>query len=163
MDFALNEHQQDVQRRARAFAASEVAPVASELDRKGSIPAAIIAGAAEVGLLGCEHDFVAYVAGLIEISRKSGRRSAPSSPSTTRSSAIRSRGTETARRRTTFLTTADRQARAWMLCVCRAVGRIGRGRDSDDRRSPTAIISSSTATSDSSPAAARRASPSSMR
>ena len=39
-------------------------------DRKGSIPAAIIAGAAEVGLLGCERDFVAYVAGLIEISRE---------------------------------------------------------------------------------------------
>ncbi len=70
MDFALTEHQQDVQRRARMFAASQVAPVASELDRKGSIPAAIIAGAAEVGLLGCERDFVAYVAGLIEISRE---------------------------------------------------------------------------------------------
>ena len=70
MDFALTEHQQDVQRRARTFAASQVAPVASELDRKGSIPAAIIAGAAEVGLLGCERDFVAYVAGLIEISRE---------------------------------------------------------------------------------------------
>src|SRR6187402_1413900 len=70
MDFALTEHQQDVQRRARTFAASQVAPVASELDRKGSVPAAIIAGAAEVGLLGCERDFVAYVAGLIEISRE---------------------------------------------------------------------------------------------
>ena len=70
MDFALTGHQQDVQRRARAFAASQVAPVAAELDRKGSIPPAIIAGAAEVGLLGCEHDFVAYVAGLIEISRE---------------------------------------------------------------------------------------------
>jgi butyryl-CoA dehydrogenase len=70
MDFALTEHQQDVQRQARTFAASQVAPVASELDRKGSIPAAIIAGAADVGLLGCERDFVAYVAGLIEISRE---------------------------------------------------------------------------------------------
>ena len=69
MDFALSEHQQDVQRRSRMFASSQVAPVASELDRKGSIPASIIAGAAEIGLLGCERDFVAYVAGLIEISR----------------------------------------------------------------------------------------------
>src|SRR5688572_28515569 len=70
MDFALDEHQQDVQRRARAFAASQVAPVASTLDREGRIPRSIIEGAAEVGLLGCEHDFVAYVAGLIEISKE---------------------------------------------------------------------------------------------
>jgi butyryl-CoA dehydrogenase len=69
MDFALDEHQQDVQRRARAFAATEVAPVAAALDRTGSIPPAVINGVAEVGLLGCEHDFVAYVAGLIEISK----------------------------------------------------------------------------------------------
>ena len=69
MDFALNEHQQDVQRRAREFAVSEVAPVASDLDRKGTMPPAIIDGAAALGLLGCEHDFVAYVAGLIEISK----------------------------------------------------------------------------------------------
>jgi butyryl-CoA dehydrogenase len=69
MDFALNEHQRDVQQRTRAYAESAVAPVAADLDRKGSIPASILAGAAEVGLLGCEHDFVAYVAGLIEISK----------------------------------------------------------------------------------------------
>jgi butyryl-CoA dehydrogenase len=70
MDFALTEHQQDVQRRARAFAASQVAGVASALDREGRLPQAIIDGAAEVGLLGCEHDFVGYVAGLIEISKE---------------------------------------------------------------------------------------------
>ena len=70
MDFALDEHQQDIQRRARAFAVSHVAPVAADLDRTGSIPPAIISGAADVGLLGCEHDFVAYVAGLIEISKE---------------------------------------------------------------------------------------------
>jgi alkylation response protein AidB-like acyl-CoA dehydrogenase len=69
MDFALSEHQQDVQRRVRAFAAADVAPVASEHDRRGSIPTAIIDGVASVGMLGCEHDFVAYVAGLIEISK----------------------------------------------------------------------------------------------
>ena len=68
MDFALNEHQRDVQRRAREFAASHIAPVVAELDRKGSIPPSILAGAADLGLLGCEHDFIAYVAGLIEIS-----------------------------------------------------------------------------------------------
>ena len=70
MDFALDEHQQDVQRRARAFAATEVAPVAAALDRTGSIPPAVINSAAEVGMLGCEHDFVAYVAALIEISKE---------------------------------------------------------------------------------------------
>jgi alkylation response protein AidB-like acyl-CoA dehydrogenase len=69
MDFALNEHQRDVQRRAREFAASHVAPVVAELDRKGSIPADILDAAAGIGLLGCEHDFVAYVAGLVEISK----------------------------------------------------------------------------------------------
>ena len=69
MDFALNEHQRDVQRRARAFAASHVAPAVAELDRKGSIPPAVLQGAAELGLLGCEHDFVAYVTGLIEVSK----------------------------------------------------------------------------------------------
>lgn len=70
MDFALNEHQQDVQKRARAFAASQLAPVAAGLDRKGTIPPDLINKVADLGLLGCEHDFVAYVAGLIEISRE---------------------------------------------------------------------------------------------
>ena len=70
MDFALDAHQQDVQQRARAFAESQIAPVVADLDRKGSIPPHIVNGAAELGLLGSEHDFVAYVAGLIEISRQ---------------------------------------------------------------------------------------------
>jgi butyryl-CoA dehydrogenase len=70
MDFALTEHQLDVQRRARAFAATEVAPVAAALDRTGCIPSAVIDGVAGLGLLGCEHDFVAYVAALIEISKE---------------------------------------------------------------------------------------------
>jgi butyryl-CoA dehydrogenase len=69
MDFALNEHQREVQRRAREFAMSHVAPAAAELDKKGAIPPEILEGAAGIGLLGCEHDFVAYVAGLIEISK----------------------------------------------------------------------------------------------
>src|SRR5688572_26596062 len=70
MDFALNEHQKDVQQRARAFAATEVAPVATALDRTGSIPPAIIDAAARAGLLAPEPDFVAYVAALIEISKE---------------------------------------------------------------------------------------------
>lgn len=70
MDFALSEHQQDVQRRARAFATAQLAPIVAEFDRKGTIPPAIIDDAADLGLLGCEHDFVAYVAALIEISKQ---------------------------------------------------------------------------------------------
>src|SRR5688500_12284003 len=69
MDFALNEHQREVQQKAQAFASSAIAPVASELDRKGRCPADIIGGIAALGLLGSEDDFVAYVAGLVEISK----------------------------------------------------------------------------------------------
>ena len=69
MDFGLSAHQQEVQSRARAYAESTIAPVAAELDRKGRCPADIIDGVGELGLLGCERDFVAYAAGLIEISR----------------------------------------------------------------------------------------------
>jgi alkylation response protein AidB-like acyl-CoA dehydrogenase len=69
MDFGLNSHQQEVQNRARAYAESAIAPVAAELDRKGRCPADIIDGVAELGLFGCERDFVAYTAGLVEISK----------------------------------------------------------------------------------------------
>ena len=69
MDFALSEHQQRVQLAARAFAVSHVAPVASDLDRKGRIPPEIIGGLAELGLLGAEQDFVVYVAALEVISK----------------------------------------------------------------------------------------------
>ncbi len=70
MRFAFDEHQLEVQQQARAFAASTLAPVASDCDRQGTIPPEIIAGVADLGLLGCEHDFVGYVAGLIEISKE---------------------------------------------------------------------------------------------
>jgi butyryl-CoA dehydrogenase len=70
MDFVLNEHQQEVQRRAREYAVSTLAPVTADLDRKGIIPPEIIRDVADLGLLGCEPDFVAYVAGLIEISKE---------------------------------------------------------------------------------------------
>lgn len=69
MDFALNEHQQQVQQKARGFAVSTLAPVVDDLDRKGVIPPEIIRRVADQGLLGCEHDFVAYVAALAEISQ----------------------------------------------------------------------------------------------
>ena len=69
MDFGLSAHQQDVQSRARAYAESTIAPVAAALDRKGRCPADIIDGVGKLGLLGCERDFVAYAAGLIEISK----------------------------------------------------------------------------------------------
>src|SRR5687768_9197200 len=69
MDFALNEHQREVQQKAQAYASSVIAPAASDLDRKGRCPAEIIDGVAALGLLGSEDDFVAYVAGLVEISK----------------------------------------------------------------------------------------------
>jgi butyryl-CoA dehydrogenase len=69
MDFTLNDHQQKVQQMAREYASTTIAPVASEHDRKGRCPADIVAGVAALGLLGCESDFVAYVAGLVEISK----------------------------------------------------------------------------------------------
>ena len=43
--------------------------MAADLDRKGVIPPEIIHGVADLGLLGCEHDFVVYVRALIEISK----------------------------------------------------------------------------------------------
>ncbi len=70
MRFALDEHQREVQQRARAFATSTLAPVAAEYDRQGTIPPALISEAADLGLLGCEHDFVGYVAALIEIAKE---------------------------------------------------------------------------------------------
>src|SRR5688572_23556255 len=69
MDFALTERQQQVQRAAREYAASSIMPVAAALDREGRCPPDIVAGVAELGLLGGEPDFVAYVAGLVEISK----------------------------------------------------------------------------------------------
>jgi butyryl-CoA dehydrogenase len=69
MDFALNGHQQEVQLKAREYAASTIAPIADDLDREGRCPLEIVSGVADLGLLGCEHDFVAYVAGLVEISK----------------------------------------------------------------------------------------------
>ena len=69
MDFALTEHQQQVLDKARGFVASTLEPVAADLDRKGVIPPEIVRGVADLGLLGCEHDFVAYVGALIEISK----------------------------------------------------------------------------------------------
>ena len=69
MDVALNEHQQEVQHRTRAYVNATISPVAAELDRSGRCPADILAGVADLGLLGGEHDLVAYVAGLVEISK----------------------------------------------------------------------------------------------
>jgi alkylation response protein AidB-like acyl-CoA dehydrogenase len=69
MDFGLSDRQQDAQRKARDYASSAIAPIADRFDREGRCPNEIIHGVAQLGLLGCEQDFVAYVAGLIEISK----------------------------------------------------------------------------------------------
>jgi alkylation response protein AidB-like acyl-CoA dehydrogenase len=69
MDFSLTEPQQAIRQKAREFTASMVDPVASELDRQGICPPEIISGVARLGLLGCENDSIAYVAGLVELSK----------------------------------------------------------------------------------------------
>jgi alkylation response protein AidB-like acyl-CoA dehydrogenase len=69
MDFALSEPQRTLQQRVRDHAAAAIDPVVAELDRKGSCPSEIIDGLAELGLLGAERDFVAYVIALEEISK----------------------------------------------------------------------------------------------
>jgi alkylation response protein AidB-like acyl-CoA dehydrogenase len=69
MDFALSERQSALQQKVRDYAAVAIDPVVAELDRKGSCPVDIINGLAELGLLGSERDFVAYVAALEEISK----------------------------------------------------------------------------------------------
>lgn len=52
MDFALSETQRMVQKAARDFAAREIAPEASELDRLGAFPVRQLRGLAELGLMG---------------------------------------------------------------------------------------------------------------
>lgn len=69
MDFSLSERQQAVQQKVREFAREVIDPVASRLDRERSCPPDLIAKVADLGLLGCEQDFVSYVAGLVEVSR----------------------------------------------------------------------------------------------
>ena len=69
MDFALSKSQQAVQQKAAEYAASVLDPAASDLDRQGSVPRMFIDGAADLGLLGCENDFVGYVAAQVEISK----------------------------------------------------------------------------------------------
>ena len=133
MDFALNEHQQDVQRRARAFAASEVAPVAAELDREGRFPPDIIDGAAELGLLGCEHDFVAYVAGLIEISKAWASLGAIVAVHNSLVCYPISRfGTDAQKKKYLSLLTDQKQLGCYAFAE--PLGRIRRRRDQNDRR-----------------------------
>jgi alkylation response protein AidB-like acyl-CoA dehydrogenase len=69
VDVTLDDHQQTVQRRAREFASTTVAPRVGQSDRDGRIPPEVIAGVAGLGLLGGERDFVAYVAALVELSK----------------------------------------------------------------------------------------------
>ena len=104
------------------------------LDRKGSIPPEIIAAWPSWGCSGCEHDFVAYVAGPDRNLERVGVARAPSSRSTTRWSAIRLRDSATPAQKQTYLSTADGSETARLLRVCRAVGRLRRGSDTNDRR-----------------------------
>src|SRR5580658_1437409 len=77
MDFTLSEEQRLLRDTARDFAAREVAPKASELDKSGRWPAEIVAKMAELGLLGVaipqEHggagmDTISYALAMEEVS-----------------------------------------------------------------------------------------------
>jgi len=78
MDFELNETQRLIATTARDYAAKVIAPVAAELDREERFPEKIIAGLAELGLLGvnvqarwggAEAGVVSYALAMIEISK----------------------------------------------------------------------------------------------
>src|SRR5262245_66692009 len=78
MDLTLSPRQRNFQQKIGDFARHAVAPVAAELDRKGSCPSETIDAFASHGLLGTcvsdeyggsGEDYVAYVAALEEISR----------------------------------------------------------------------------------------------
>src|SRR5580658_9980507 len=77
MDFTLSEEQRLLRDTARDFAAREVAPKASELDKSGRWPAEIVAKMAELGLLGvaipADHggagmDTISYALAMEEVS-----------------------------------------------------------------------------------------------
>jgi alkylation response protein AidB-like acyl-CoA dehydrogenase len=78
MDLELTETQQLVARTARDFADRVIRPVAAELDREGRFPAEILAGLADLGLMGvnipaalggAEAGVVAYSLAMSEIAR----------------------------------------------------------------------------------------------
>jgi alkylation response protein AidB-like acyl-CoA dehydrogenase len=69
MEFSLTAEQESFRQSIRQFAESSVAPIAADLDRKAQCPSDVIDSLAGLGLLGCDRDFVSYVAGLVEISR----------------------------------------------------------------------------------------------
>jgi butyryl-CoA dehydrogenase len=78
MDFELTDEQQLIQDAVREFAATEVAPIAAELDRDHRFPHELLPKMAEMGLLGMPYpekeggagaDHVSYVIAVEEISR----------------------------------------------------------------------------------------------
>ena len=52
IDFFLNEEQRMLRKMVRDFAYNEIAPVVSELDKKGEFPSAIVAKMGKLGLMG---------------------------------------------------------------------------------------------------------------
>jgi butyryl-CoA dehydrogenase len=78
MDFQLNPEQKMIQEMVRSFTEKEVKPVASEMDRKGLFPHALVKKLAELGLMGASTspqyggagmDLVSYVLVMEEISK----------------------------------------------------------------------------------------------
>jgi short-chain 2-methylacyl-CoA dehydrogenase len=78
MDFNFSDHHRLIQSTVRDFAASEIAPVAEELDRTASFPYAIVRQLSELGLMGIPFpeeyggaggDTLAYVLAIEELAR----------------------------------------------------------------------------------------------
>jgi alkylation response protein AidB-like acyl-CoA dehydrogenase len=81
LDFALSPQHLEIRRTVREFAEREIAPVATELERRGEFPHDIIRRAAELGLLGVPYpeevggtglDTLAYAITIEELARASG-------------------------------------------------------------------------------------------
>jgi butyryl-CoA dehydrogenase len=78
MDISLTDAQREFQERVRRFAATEIQPVAADLDRQGICPQELIDKIGDIGLLGAfvpaelggaGADYLSYILGLEEISR----------------------------------------------------------------------------------------------
>ena len=78
IDFFLHEEQRMLRKMVRDFAYNEIAPVVSELDKKGEFPSAIVAKMGKLGLMGIPFpedyggagmDYVSYSTAVFEIGK----------------------------------------------------------------------------------------------
>jgi butyryl-CoA dehydrogenase len=84
MNLELSEEQQLIQEMVREFAASEVAPIAAEIDREHRFPEEVLPKMAELGIMGVPFaeefggagaDYVSYTIVLEELARVCGSTS----------------------------------------------------------------------------------------